>query len=82
MRRAGRLHPAFCEHLRRSYCQRSRLYYRRALRRRHWGSKLFDYVAGWAGDMEKVIAWGEAVQKMARELIDRVQKKYPPGKAV
>lgn len=31
--------------------------------------------------MEKVIAWGEAVQKMARELIDRVQKKYPPGKS-
>jgi antirestriction protein ArdC len=34
----------------------------------------FDYVAGWAEDAEKVITWGEAVQKVARELIDRIEK--------
>jgi len=34
----------------------------------------FDYVASWAGDAEKVIAWGEAVQRVARELINRVEK--------
>lgn len=41
----------------------------------------FDYVAGWAGDTEKVILWGEAVQKVARELIDRVEKACAGKKA-
>ncbi|MDI6813287.1 MAG: ArdC-like ssDNA-binding domain-containing protein [Desulfitobacteriaceae bacterium] len=41
----------------------------------------FDYVAGWAGDAEKVIVWGEAVQKVARELIDRVEKTCAGKKA-
>jgi antirestriction protein ArdC len=37
------------------------------------GSSAFDYVAGWAGDPEKVIRWGEAVQKVARHLIKMVE---------
>lgn len=41
----------------------------------------FDYVAGWAGDAEKVIAWGEAVQKVARELIARIEKACVQKKA-
>ncbi|SFR12466.1 Antirestriction protein ArdC [Desulfoscipio geothermicus DSM 3669] len=38
------------------------------------GSLAFDYVASWAGNPEKVIRWGEAVQKVAQGLIDLIEK--------
>jgi len=38
------------------------------------GDCAFDYVAGWSGDVEKVLAWGDAVQKVAGELISLVEK--------
>jgi len=38
------------------------------------GECAFNYVAGWSGDLEKVLAWGESVQKVAMELISLVEK--------
>lgn len=39
----------------------------------------FEYVAGWAKDPEKVLRWGEAVQKVASELICLVEKARKEG---
>jgi antirestriction protein ArdC len=38
------------------------------------GQVAFDYVAGWSDNIEKVLAWGGSVQKVAGELIGLVEK--------
>ncbi|MCL6557572.1 MAG: ssDNA-binding domain-containing protein [Firmicutes bacterium] len=43
------------------------------------GESSFEYVAGWAKDPEKVLAWGDAVRRVAGELISLVET-VPGGK--